>query len=175
MPSQPGTPGQSSPPTQGSPAPPPQGSPALPPQGSPAASGDNLPPTSSVELGVQQLVISDSPRATPTVSQTTPTVSESLIPAPVTVVRSTPSQNHTHLPWTSGQPPSALPPSSLPGQQFTTVTSQVAPPTSDTSSVTTPSLQSAGLPLAPPTISLPTMAPTISLGPAPSLTPASST
>jgi hypothetical protein len=122
----------------------------------------NTPPL--LETGVQALAISDPPR-----------LPGSFTPAPVTVVRSTPSrQTDGHTPFTSL--PDATPATNLPGmpaQQFPPPgpTAQVSqtflPPTQD-------GLSSLGFPSAPPTISLPTVAPTISLDPTPNLIPASS-
>lgn len=168
VPSQPGTPGQSAPPP-----------PNEPQRVGVASDATCLPPPSSVETGIQQLTLTESPQATPTLP-------ESLTPAPVTVVRSTPRQGHAHMSHPPGHPPittlpSAMPPSSLPGmlsQHFNpSAVPRYAsiPMTTGTSQDNYTALQSMGLPPAPPTISLPTVAPTISLGPTPNLIPSSST
>lgn len=133
-----------------------------------ALEGTALPPASkpptSLETEVQALIISDPPK-----------LPDSFRPAPVTVVRSTPPRPPLgQVPLTSL--PSATPPTSLPGmptQQFSLPSG--APPTTQVSLIPRMSegLAAAGLPLAPPTISLPTVAQTISLSPTPSLIPAS--
>lgn len=205
MPSQPGTPGQaaltprdavgSQPPVEA------QGgggdlssNPPMAPQGAEALSRH---PTevapAALEAGVQELSISDSSRL--------PILPESLIPAPVTVLRSlqqsvSPHQHHPdpgqQAPLMTTAPLTATPQSTLPGmptQQFMHTGSMhmsspppMSNPTFPVTQVPVSSslahngggVSSTGLPQGPPTISLPTVAPTISLGPSPNLIPSTS-
>ena len=166
VPSQPGTPGQVS-----SPAPP-QAMHQPPTTATEATvggplDGEGLPP--SLEPGLKELSITETPQLP------APNIPETLTPAPVTVVRSTPAQ---------APPPSfplnATPPTSLPGavggggvldHQFTAGITQTQVPPFTSIPVTTGAYsQSVGtFPSAPPTISLPSVAPTITLGPTPKL------
>ena len=143
-----------------------------------------LPITAGVlETGMQDILLSDDGRL--------PVLPHSLTPAPVTVLRSSahPSQQLGKVNTTTTHPtaqemgvnlPTTTHPASLPGMAMeqqvayrvplasSSSLPSYAPSTTGSSSITLTSLSS-GLPSMPPNIHLP-VAPTISLGPTPSLT-----
>ena len=170
MPSQPGTPGQI-----GSPAPPQamHEPPAVTRESTVGGSSTTpLPP--SLEPGLQELSIA----AKPSPHIPPPNIPETLTPAPVTVVRSPAQATHPSF-------PSATHPTSLPGggvgmqgQQNLAAgaggMAQAQVPFGSSPIAYSQVLGAApptlgGLPLSPPTISLPFVAPTISLGTPPKL------
>lgn len=171
VPSQPGTPGQPAIPLPPSAAQAPSADANAAVGGGGGGGGDDA---SSLENGVEALAISVPPK-----------VPDSFTPAPVTVVRTPQRPNAEQISLPSATPQNSLP--GMPTQQMTPMAMSQVPlgpargaEAAAGNPVSLPSqpgisFAGSGLPSAPPTISLPTVAPTISLGPTPNLVPATST